>query len=225
MSVWTSDSPPSLLVVGRPLQEHRVATLGGRPVDVGHEDGAIPHRHRHVPIDPDTERLARLPLHAPVLLSPLRSCPGTASAPCPLIRALEPLKDRAEAQPWSVATGDDHALSQEEWDVIETYRMRRDGDQETVLARYRHHRAQLALAASGAAHPAGPALACWCRHDGDRRPGASVCHADVLIELLEHHSDEELRAMANRLETNRTLRASTYWVSCVPVLYLSPERG
>ena len=57
--------PARLLVVGRPLQQHRIATLGGRPVDVGHEDGAIPHRHRHVPIDPDAERLARLPLHEP----------------------------------------------------------------------------------------------------------------------------------------------------------------
>ena len=54
-----------LFVVGRPLQEHRVATLGGRPVDVGHEDGAVPHRHRHVPIDPDAECLGRLPLHEP----------------------------------------------------------------------------------------------------------------------------------------------------------------
>jgi hypothetical protein len=38
-------------------------------------------------------------------------------------------------------------------------------------------------------------IACWCRHDGEDRDTGNACHADVLIELLEKYSDEELRAM------------------------------
>jgi len=38
--------------------------------------------------------------------------------------------------------------------------------------------------------------ACWCRRDGEPRAGRNACHADVLVGLLEAHSDGELRAMA-----------------------------
>lgn len=41
----------------------------------------------------------------------------------------------------------------------------------------------------------GKPLACWCRHDGEERTAENACHGDVLIELLERYSDEELRAM------------------------------
>lgn len=41
-----------------------------------------------------------------------------------------------------------------------------------------------------------PALACWCRHDGEERTPENACHGDVLIELLEQYTDEQLRAMA-----------------------------
>lgn len=40
-----------------------------------------------------------------------------------------------------------------------------------------------------------PALACWCRHDGEELTGDNECHADVLVDLLERYTDDELRAM------------------------------
>jgi hypothetical protein len=42
----------------------------------------------------------------------------------------------------------------------------------------------------------GKPLACWCRHDGEPKTAANACHGDVLLELLEKYSDDELRAMA-----------------------------
>ncbi len=42
----------------------------------------------------------------------------------------------------------------------------------------------------------GKPLACWCRHDGEARTPRTVCHGDVLVELLEQYSDAELRALA-----------------------------
>lgn len=42
----------------------------------------------------------------------------------------------------------------------------------------------------------GKPLACSCRHDGDTRPHAPRCHADVLCELLAAYYDDELRDMA-----------------------------
>lgn len=41
----------------------------------------------------------------------------------------------------------------------------------------------------------GKPLACWCRHDGEERTKANACHGDVLIELLNRYTDDELRAM------------------------------
>lgn len=41
----------------------------------------------------------------------------------------------------------------------------------------------------------GKALACWCRHDGDPRTPDNECHGDVLVDLLETYTDDELRAM------------------------------
>jgi hypothetical protein len=42
----------------------------------------------------------------------------------------------------------------------------------------------------------GTPLACWCRHKGEARTPANACHGDVLVELLDTYTDEELRAMA-----------------------------
>jgi hypothetical protein len=42
----------------------------------------------------------------------------------------------------------------------------------------------------------GKPLACWCRHDGEAYTHENECHGDVLIEWLEEHTDDELRAMA-----------------------------
>jgi NTP pyrophosphatase (non-canonical NTP hydrolase) len=76
------------------------------------------------------------------------------------------------------------------------FRVPQDGNRQTVIVRYLRH--VLASPALLAMLPVlrGKPLACWCRHEGDQRPGAPACHADVLLELLEQHSDEELRAMA-----------------------------
>lgn len=41
-----------------------------------------------------------------------------------------------------------------------------------------------------------PALACWCRHDGDEKTAANACHADVLVMLLSLYTDSQLRNMA-----------------------------
>jgi hypothetical protein len=103
------------------------------------------------------------------------------------------------------------------------YRIGRDGGRETVLARYRQHALASPSLLRGLPELRDKPLACWCRHDGDGRPGAAVCHGDVLIALLEEHSDEDLRAMAERLEVGNRLRTATFWVSCVPMLALSPD--
>jgi len=42
----------------------------------------------------------------------------------------------------------------------------------------------------------GKALACWCRHDGEERTPDNACHGDVLVDLLDRYTDDELRAMA-----------------------------
>ncbi len=41
----------------------------------------------------------------------------------------------------------------------------------------------------------GKPLACWCRHDGEPKTDANACHGDVLVELLERYTDDELMAM------------------------------
>ena len=41
----------------------------------------------------------------------------------------------------------------------------------------------------------GKTLACWCRHDGEERTDANACHGDVLVDLLERYSDDELREL------------------------------
>lgn len=44
----------------------------------------------------------------------------------------------------------------------------------------------------------GKPLACWCRHDGEPSTPENACHGDVLVALLDRHSDDELRAFARR---------------------------
>lgn len=41
-----------------------------------------------------------------------------------------------------------------------------------------------------------PALACWCRRDGEERTEKTWCHADVIVMTLERYSDDELRGIA-----------------------------
>jgi NTP pyrophosphatase (non-canonical NTP hydrolase) len=76
------------------------------------------------------------------------------------------------------------------------FRIPRDGNRQTVLVQYRKHLLTSPDLLALLPELRGKALARWCRHDGDRRAGASRCHADVLIELLERNSDEDLAAMA-----------------------------
>lgn len=42
----------------------------------------------------------------------------------------------------------------------------------------------------------GKPLACWCRHDGEPKTDENACHGDVLLELLDQYTDEQLREMA-----------------------------
>jgi hypothetical protein len=71
------------------------------------------------------------------------------------------------------------------------------GDRAQVVAHYR------AYLLTGADRPLlrelpalrGTPLACWCRHEGEPRTPRTVCHPDVLVELLEIYTDDELRAM------------------------------
>ena len=42
----------------------------------------------------------------------------------------------------------------------------------------------------------GKALACWCRHDGEAITPDTRCHGDVLANLLNTFSDDELLQMA-----------------------------
>ena len=48
----------------------------------------------------------------------------------------------------------------------------------------------------------GKPLACWCRHDGEELGNGvdgsadNRCHGDLLVNLLNFYTDEELQAMA-----------------------------
>jgi hypothetical protein len=63
------------------------------------------------------------------------------------------------------------------------------GDRAQVVASYRDH------LLTGTGRQRGEPLACWCRHDGEPRTARNACHGDVLVELLETYSNDELRAM------------------------------
>ena len=44
----------------------------------------------------------------------------------------------------------------------------------------------------------GKPLACWCRREGEEKSASNACHGDVLVELLNRYSDDELRAMGGK---------------------------
>lgn len=85
--------------------------------------------------------------------------------------------------------------------IANPYRIGKEGDRGTVIALYRgwlwmHLRREFAATIAGAVIACrGKPLACWCRHDGEPKAPANACHGDVIIDLLERHSDDELRAM------------------------------
>ena len=70
------------------------------------------------------------------------------------------------------------------------------GDRDTVLLRYRDY-----LRSSQRGVPVirrlpelrGKPLACWCRHEAEKRTARNACHGDVPIELLNRYTDDELR--------------------------------
>jgi hypothetical protein len=77
------------------------------------------------------------------------------------------------------------------------YKIGRDGNRADVIAKYwfalmygdkRHLLADLPELRD-------KDLACWCRHDGEARTGDNECHGDVLVDLLERYTDDELRTM------------------------------
>lgn len=89
------------------------------------------------------------------------------------------------------------------------YRIGRDGDRQTVIARYERElrRRPELLAALSALR--GRPLACWCRRSDQPSTPATACHGDVLLRLLAAHTDADLRLAAERLrQQSRLLPAS-----------------
>lgn len=76
-----------------------------------------------------------------------------------------------------------------------------DCDRRTIIALYRKRilDPSMNLLAS-LPELRGKPLACWCRHDGEPRTDQNACHGDILVELLERYSDDELRAMSKHVE-------------------------
>jgi hypothetical protein len=63
---------------------------------------------------------------------------------------------------------------------------------EDVIAKYRVYLLERPSLLRQLPQLRGKILVCWCRHYGQREP---ACHADVLLELLDRYTDDELRAM------------------------------
>lgn len=78
------------------------------------------------------------------------------------------------------------------------YRVGQEGDREACIRYYRDD--LMRFKGKNSLLPLlpelrGKPLACWCRHDGEERTPANACHGDVLFELIERYTDDELRAM------------------------------
>src|SRR5688500_12470541 len=78
------------------------------------------------------------------------------------------------------------------------FKIGRDGTRDEVIDAYRLYIYQQWTLLSWLPKLRGKPLACWCRHDGRKKTAATACHGDVLLEILEIYSDDELRAMVNR---------------------------
>ena len=44
----------------------------------------------------------------------------------------------------------------------------------------------------------GRPLACWCRHADEPQEPWNLCHGDVLVEILDAYTDEQLRELAQQ---------------------------
>ena len=93
-----------------------------------------------------------------------------------------------------------HWLKLPQSPFADPYRIGSDGTRAEVIALYR----QRILGSPKLLHDLpqvrGKPLACWCRLDGEARTADKACHADVLLELLESYTDQELRAIAEAKE-------------------------
>ena len=71
------------------------------------------------------------------------------------------------------------------------------GERQLCIDKYEHDITEGALRPLLATLPElrGKPLACWCRHDGVPWTAETWCHADVLADLLDRYTDDELRAM------------------------------
>jgi hypothetical protein len=68
----------------------------------------------------------------------------------------------------------------------------------------------------------GKPLACWCRRDGEPVTDDNRCHGDVLVELLETYTDDELIAMVPLFDVqscrvcgcteDRACEGGCYWI-------------
>lgn len=80
------------------------------------------------------------------------------------------------------------------------YVIDKDGDRLTVIERYRFHLMRRLSQSPEFVEQLialrGKTLMCWCRYSHQERAIDNACHADVLVALLDRHTDDELRAMA-----------------------------
>lgn len=111
------------------------------------------------------------------------------------------IKDNAEGAVYIGRRGRGHKQSV----FANPFKIGRDGDRATVIARYVDY-----LFDGGHLEPGAralwylprfrnsPAFACFCRHDGAPITTRTICHGDVLRYLLQNFSNEELESLATR---------------------------
>lgn len=54
----------------------------------------------------------------------------------------------------------------------------------------------------------GKTLVCWCRRSDEERTDANTCHGDILLDILDFHTDEDFEALATRIEKEITAAQS-----------------
>lgn len=73
------------------------------------------------------------------------------------------------------------------------YKIGRDFDRAGTIKAYRHYLSQNLHLVARLSELRDQPLACWCRHDGQSPTDATACHGDVLLDLLNRYTDDELR--------------------------------
>ncbi len=87
------------------------------------------------------------------------------------------------------------SLKMEESPFQNPYRIGRDMSRAQAISAYRTHIAMYSELWPMLIELRDKPLACWCRHDRDLRDPSTACHGDVLIEILEQYTDEQLRTL------------------------------